>query len=229
MLVLDTSAKWALRPFGVHEVIAGDSVRNAQELRAIVDEADVAGVIPRAQEEMLHSVFDFADREAADVMVPTPDVVWLDAGLALEEALDRVADRPYSRYPVGEGSLDRLAGVIHVRDLIAAARTQPTAAIRAFVHPTFVVPETEDLGALCASCARFQRGARHALGRRRRPHARRPGVHRGRPPAAGGDEVHVNGARLRVEQLDGNRITRLLVEVEPDRCARLADAPEPPR
>ena len=105
-------------------------MRNAQELRAIVDEAESAGVIPRAQEEMLHNVFDFAHHEAADVMVPAPDVAWLDARLTPEQALDRVADQPYSRYPVGNGSLDRVAGVIHLRELVSAGRKEPAAQVR---------------------------------------------------------------------------------------------------
>jgi putative hemolysin len=81
-------------------------------------------------------------------MVPAPDVVWLDGGLTPQQALDRVADRPYSRYPVAEGSLDRLAGVIHARQLVAAARDAPTAPIRASARATLVVPEAKDLGAL---------------------------------------------------------------------------------
>jgi putative hemolysin len=146
--VLEASAEVALRPFGVREVVAGETVRTAEEFRAVVDEAESAGVIPGAQEEMLHKVFEFADQEAADVMVPAPDVVWLAGGLTPGQALDRVADRPYSRYPVGDGSLDRLAGVIHLRDLLAAARDAPTAPIRGAAHPAHVVPETKDLGAL---------------------------------------------------------------------------------
>jgi magnesium and cobalt exporter, CNNM family len=146
--VLEISAERALRPFGVDEVIAGETVRDAQELRAMVDEAESAGAIPRAQEELLHNVFDFAHQEAADVMVPAPDVAWLEAGLTPEQAMDRVAGQPYSRYPVGDGSLDRVAGVIHVRDLVAAARREPAAPIRAVAGGTFVVPETKDLGAL---------------------------------------------------------------------------------
>ncbi|HEY6693114.1 MAG TPA: CNNM domain-containing protein [Solirubrobacteraceae bacterium] len=58
--VLEASAGVALRPFGVRDVVAGETVRNAAELRAIVDEAEGAGVIARAQEEMLHNVFDGA-------------------------------------------------------------------------------------------------------------------------------------------------------------------------
>jgi putative hemolysin len=276
--VLQVSAELALRPFGVRDLVAGDSVRTAQELRAIVDEAEVAGVIPRAQEEMLHNVFDFADREAADVMVPAPDVVWLDAGLTPEQALGHVADRPYSRYPVGEGSLDRLAGVIHVRDLVTAGRAEPAAAIRGSVHPPLAVPETKDLGALL----RELREARQHLAVVADEYGATAGIvtledileqlvgeiedefdlpddtlervdertvrvagtmtiddfnealgthlddddartlaglvfnQLGRRPREG-DEVQVDEARLRVEELDGNRITRLLVEVEPDR------------
>ena len=70
--VLEASARILLRPFGVREVIAGDSIRSPEELRALVDEAEGAGVIPRAQEELLHNVFDFARREARDVMVAPP-------------------------------------------------------------------------------------------------------------------------------------------------------------
>ena len=146
--VLQGSAQFLLRPFGIREVISGDTVRTPEELRALVDEAEGAGVIARAQEELLHNVFDFAGREAADVMVPGPDVLWLDAELSLEAALDRVAERPFSRYPVGRGSLDHLIGVIHVRDLVAAARSDPSTAVGGLAQPTPVVPETKDLGAL---------------------------------------------------------------------------------
>jgi putative hemolysin len=146
--VLEVSAAFLLRPFGVREVVAGEGVRSAAELRALVDEAEGSGLIPRAQEELLHNVFDFAAREAADVMVPAPDVVWLDAGLLPGAALDEVAARPFSRYLVGRGSLDHLAGFIHVRDIVAAVRGDPATPIGDLAEPAPVVPATKDLGAL---------------------------------------------------------------------------------
>jgi putative hemolysin len=141
--VLQGSAELLLRPFGVHDVMAGASIRTPEELRAIVDEAEQSGVIPRAQEELLHGVFDFATREAIDVMVPASDVVWLDADTPAEEALDTT---PHGRYPVGDGSLDRLLGVIHFRELVAAAREG--APVRSRTQPALIIPETKDLGAL---------------------------------------------------------------------------------
>jgi putative hemolysin len=146
--VLEASAAVVLRPFGVTEVVAGETVRSPAELRALVDEAEQTGVIPRAQEELLHNVFDFPDREARDIMIPALDVLWLDADLSVEDALDRVVETWHERYPVGRGSLDRLVGVAHVRDLVAAARTDPGTTVESIARPALIVPETKDLGAL---------------------------------------------------------------------------------
>jgi len=144
--VLQGSAELLLRPFGIRDVMAGQTIRTPEELRAIVDEAEQSGVIPRAQEELLHGVFDFATREAIDVMVPASDVVWLDASLRGREALERSNENPHGRYPVGDGSLDHLVGVIHFREVVAAAREDAT--IRERTKPALIVPETKDLGAL---------------------------------------------------------------------------------
>ena len=81
-------------------------------------------------------------------MVPAPEMVWLDASLTADEALDRALAAPHERYPVGRGSLDRLAGVVHGRALVAPARTDPEAPIGPHAQPASVVPETKDLGAL---------------------------------------------------------------------------------
>jgi putative hemolysin len=142
--VLERSGAVLLRPFGVTQVTAGDTVRSAEELRAIVDEAEGAGVIPRAQEELLHNVFDFASREVRDAMTPAPDVDWLDASLTPAEALERATERPHERYPVGEGNLDAVVGIVSIHALIAARG----GTVRELARPAPIVPETKDLGAL---------------------------------------------------------------------------------
>lgn len=146
--VLQASAAAILRPFGVREVIAGETITSAAELRALVDQAEREGVIPRSQEEMLHAVFSFPTREAAQVMVPAPDVAWLDASLAAEEALQHALAATHSRYPVGRGTLDEVVGIVHMRDLAAAAVRAPATPVAELARPALFVPETKDLGAL---------------------------------------------------------------------------------
>jgi putative hemolysin len=146
--LLQASAAAILRPFGVRDVVAGETVASADDLRALVDEAERAGVIPRSQEEMLHNVFAFPTREAAEVMVPAPDVAWLDAGLDARRALAAAVETGHSRYPVGRGTLDEVVGIVHMRDLAAAAGREPPPPIAGLARPALFVPETKDLGAL---------------------------------------------------------------------------------
>lgn len=120
--VLERSATVVLKPFGVTEIVTGDSIRSPEELRALVDEAEESGVIPRAQEELLHNIFDFASREVRDIMVPASEADWLEASLHPDAALDAALDAPHGRYPVAEGNLDHLVGIVVLPDLIAAAR-----------------------------------------------------------------------------------------------------------
>jgi putative hemolysin len=142
------SAQLLLRPFGVDHVTAGDSIQSADDLRALVDEAEGAGVIPRAQEELLYNVFDFATREARDVMVPAADVVWLDAEMSAADALRHAARKAHTRYPVARGSIDNLVGVVHVRELVVAAHEDGSRRVELIARPAVVIPPTKDLGAL---------------------------------------------------------------------------------
>jgi putative hemolysin len=145
---LQGSAELLLRPFGITRVVARDTIESADELRALVDEAEAGGVIPRAQEELLHNVFDFAREEARDVMVPAPDVGWLDADAPVSQALSEAARRAHTRYVVARGSIDHLVGVVHVRELVVAAGEDGARRVEEAARPALVIPPTKDLGAL---------------------------------------------------------------------------------
>ena len=80
---------------------------------------------------MLYKVFDFADKEVSDVMVPRPEVVALSVELPPEEALAAMIDSPYTRYPVYRESLDHVVGILHVRDLFSAMTDRGIAGVQA--------------------------------------------------------------------------------------------------
>ena len=109
---------------------------------------------------MLYKVFDFADKEASDVMVPRPEVVALSIDLPPEEMLAAVIDSPYTRYPVYRGSLDEIVGILHVRDLFSAMHDVglADAHVEHILRPAYIVPETKDLAALLAE---FRRTKQH--------------------------------------------------------------------
>jgi magnesium and cobalt exporter, CNNM family len=157
---LQASSNAFTRLFGIEPAPAGVVIHDEAEIRMIVAAAEDTGVIQQAEEEMLYKVFDFADKEAHEVMVPRPEVVAISVDLPPEECLAAVVDSPYTRYPAYRGSLDDIVGVLHVRDLFSAMNDRGIAQVRIeeLLRPPFVVPETKDLGALLAD---FRREKQH--------------------------------------------------------------------
>jgi putative hemolysin len=150
--VLDASARGIARLLRVPPARAGLTAHTEEDIRSIVAEAEDFGAIETAEEEMVYKVFDFADKEAHEVMVPRPEVVALSVDLPTEEALAAVIDSPYTRYPVFRGSMDDVLGVLHVRDLFKALydRGIENVVLEELIRPAYVVPETKDLAALLA-------------------------------------------------------------------------------
>ncbi len=155
--LLQKSAQWIARLFGVQPAPAGMTMHTEEDIRLIVAQTEE---IPAAEEEMLYKVFDFADKEAHDVMVSRPEVVALSVDLPPQEALAAVIDSPYTRYPVYRGSLDDVLGILHVRDLFHALydRGIDNVVIEHIVRPAHVVPETKDLASLLGE---FRRRNQH--------------------------------------------------------------------
>jgi putative hemolysin len=158
--LLQQSANAFTRLFGIQPAPAGIIAHTEEDIRLIVAQAEEGGVIEEAEEEMVYKVFDFADKEVHEVMVPRPEVVALTVDLPTQECLAAVIDSPYTRYPVYRDSLDDVIGILHVRDLFKALydRGIEHVEIEELVRPAYMVPETKDLGAMLAE---FRRTNQH--------------------------------------------------------------------
>jgi CBS domain containing-hemolysin-like protein len=120
------------------------------ELRMLLSRSSAEGEIEHEEQQMIDKVFVFGDKDAADVMVPRPEVVAISVEMPPEQALAEVLDSPYTRYPVFRESLDDIVGVLHVRDLFTAVHDRGIASVRIeeIVRPAYIVPETKDLASL---------------------------------------------------------------------------------
>jgi CBS domain containing-hemolysin-like protein len=158
--VLQRATNFVLGLLGLEPPGGETEVHSEAELKMLLNVSTERGEIEEGEQEMLYKVFDFADKEAADVMVPRPEVVALSVDLPPEECLQAVMDSPYTRYPVYRGSLDDIVGILHVRDLFGALVDRGIAAVvvEELVRPAYVVPETKDLAALLTE---FRRTNQH--------------------------------------------------------------------
>jgi putative hemolysin len=157
---LQKATEVVLRWLGLRPPGGEDDVYSEAELRMIVSQSTKGGEIEEQEQEMLYKVFDFADKEASDVMVPRPEVVALSIDLPPEQCLEAVMDSPFTRYPVYRESLDDVVGILHVRDLFRALRDRGMHEVKVedIVRPAHIVPETKDLAALLTE---FRRTNQH--------------------------------------------------------------------
>jgi CBS domain containing-hemolysin-like protein len=158
--VLRGSTDFVLRVLGVKPPSVDRGVHSEAELRMLLTRSTEQGEIEQDERQMIDKVFDFADKDAADVMVARPDVVAISVDLPAEEALETVLDSPYTRYPVYRETLDDIVGVLHVRDLFSAIHERGLETVRLdeLLRVAYVVPETKDLASLLQD---FRRTSNH--------------------------------------------------------------------
>ena len=158
--VLQRSSDLAQRAIGIDPSKIEGEAHSEAELKMLLEVSTERGEIEQDEREMLYKVFDFADKEASDVMVPRPEVVGISIEMAPPEALRAVLESPYTRYPVYRESLDEIVGILHVRDLVSALHDEAMVEVElaALLRPAYVVPETKDLAALLAE---FRRTNQH--------------------------------------------------------------------
>lgn len=114
---LNGSANYALKLIGVKPVSEGERAHSEEELRLIIARSQEKGVLERDEKKMLERVLEFTDRSVRQVMVPSPDVAFLDVQRSLEDNLAVAREHEHTRYPLCEGSFDRVLGVVHVKEL----------------------------------------------------------------------------------------------------------------
>lgn len=113
-----------------------------EEIRLIVDLGEERGAIEPEEGQMIDNVLNLGNKHAAELMTPRTDLVVLWMNDPPEKWRDDIILANYSRYPVCAGSIDEIAGILHVRDFFSNLFSQEPKAHQKLVRPAFVVPET---------------------------------------------------------------------------------------
>ncbi|GHO42656.1 hemolysin family protein [Ktedonospora formicarum] len=119
-----------------------------EELRMLVTVGEEEGVLEESETEMIHSIFEFADTTAREVMVPRIDMITLASDDTVAEAVDVAMQGGFSRIPVydAEKGMDEIIGVLYTKDMLKQLREgHDKKLIRDLVRPAYFVPETKKL------------------------------------------------------------------------------------
>lgn len=89
-----------------------------EEIKDMVNEGHEQGVLNENEAEMINNIFEFGEKQAQDVMTHRKSVAAIDSTVTVQEAFDFIMNESYSRYPVIEGDIDNIIGILHIRDLL---------------------------------------------------------------------------------------------------------------
>jgi putative hemolysin len=113
------------------------------DVSAMVAAGTAAGVFDPVERRIVERTFRLDDEPVAVMMTPRPAIVWLDVNDSPQAREDTMRQYPYSRFPVCDGSLDRVLGIVSVRDVWLAERhaAGTTPDLRALIRQPLFIPE----------------------------------------------------------------------------------------
>lgn len=138
---LGVSTDAVVRIFGGDPKLSKDAVSD-EELRAMVSVSTTLGTEER---NIVDEVFDAGQLSLRELMVPRTEVEFLPADMPLQLAYKEVRGAPHSRYPVTDGSVDKVIGFCHVRDLMDLDHDARDGQLRSIVRPVLSLPDTVKL------------------------------------------------------------------------------------
>ena len=117
MQCLNVSTTWLLRMVGATEANKSSIPYTEEEIRALLREAHVHGNLTGSEHSIINAVFEFADLVCRRIMVSRTDVDFVDIHEETSVTMDMIHRTKHTRYPICDGSLDHVLGVLHVKDI----------------------------------------------------------------------------------------------------------------
>ncbi|WP_165440669.1 hemolysin family protein [Rubripirellula amarantea] len=142
LTVLNVVTSYLLRLVGIHEAAEHEGVNTEEEIRALLREAHIHGNLSRNEHSLINNVFEFDDMIVRRVMLPRGEVDFFDVNEPLSVFRDLVRRTMHTRYPVCDRSLDKVLGVVHIKDLLNVSQDDQAFDVRTIMRPPRKVPET---------------------------------------------------------------------------------------
>jgi CBS domain containing-hemolysin-like protein len=146
IFLLNGFANMILRLLGIRAV--REQVHSEEELKLIIAESEEGGAIDQSERELIQNVFDFDNRIVRQVMVPRLKVSGMNVNLSIEDAMKTVLKEGYSRYPVYEGSMDEIIGIVTSKDIVLNHFENAPKILRDILRPAFYITEGKTIDTL---------------------------------------------------------------------------------
>jgi putative hemolysin len=137
--LLSASTDLGLRLLGTSSV--KEPPVTEEEIKGLVEEGTQVGIFEETEQDMIEGVFRLNDRLINAIMTPRTEIEWLDLEDPAQVLLDEVIHSSHSRFPVADGSLDEVVGILNAKDLLEQHLTGQVFDLKALVQKPLFVPE----------------------------------------------------------------------------------------
>jgi len=115
-----------------------DNQVTEEEIKAIISEGTEQGTIEETEQEIIERVFHLSDRNITSLMTHRSDIIWFGLNDTEEMIKEKITSEPHSIYPICDGTIDDIKGVIAIKDLYVSPDDVP---FKALMRPALFVPE----------------------------------------------------------------------------------------
>lgn len=147
MYVLNSVTNFFLRKLGIDDSDEHEGPMTEEEIRASLSIAHAKGELSKNEHRLLNAVFRFDDEVARQIMRPRGDIEFLDFNKSFVENLKYVKESNHTRFPLCDGSLDKLIGVVHIKDFMGYD-DDDVLDLKGIARPAMLVPENILIGKL---------------------------------------------------------------------------------
>ncbi len=148
---LNGAANLLLKLVGVRPASESELAHSEEEFRLLLANSHQHGVLDRDKVQMLEQVLDFAERSVRQVMVPSVEVKYLDTQKSIEDNLRTARSESHTRFPLCDGSLDKVVGLVNVKDLFRNLEVlKENFSLESVTRQVHFVPESKDIKSLLA-------------------------------------------------------------------------------
>ena len=140
VFVLNASTDLLLKIFGIKH--GEQPAITEEEIRILIDQGTTAGVIEEDEQDIVERVFYLGDQKTEAIMTPRAEIVWLDIDDAPEDIGAKITSGPFSIFPVCQGRLDRVIGIIQSKDVLSCSMSSHKVELRKSLLPPLFVPES---------------------------------------------------------------------------------------
>lgn len=147
--VLNGFANLILRMLGFG-VTMNEVHHSSEELQYLLDQGKESGALNLTEHELIKNVFDFNERVVKNVMVPRTKITAVEVDSPKELLLNTIISEGYSRVPVYDGSIDKIVGIVHAKDLLPQLVDKLEIELKNIIRKPYFIPETKKINDLLA-------------------------------------------------------------------------------